>query len=195
VNVPRLTSETFPPYSYVPGRFPHPHADAGGHGFGHPAAPIGRVEPAQWRDCAPYLLGLDLFNHGYYWEAHEAWETAWNGAGRRGVTAAFLKALIQLAVAGVKVRQEMPMSAGAHARRAAELLRDVQRDAAQSCYMGLEIEPLAHAAEKFAEMPPSIGTARHDVEVLFSFVLVPVTPVPESPSPCSERSGSVDRGP
>jgi uncharacterized protein len=24
--------------------------------------------------------GLDVFNHGYYWEAHEAWEGLWQVA-------------------------------------------------------------------------------------------------------------------
>ncbi len=31
-----------------------------------------------------FLWGLDLFNHGYYWEAHEAWEGLWQVADRDG---------------------------------------------------------------------------------------------------------------
>ncbi|MER9007639.1 DUF309 domain-containing protein [Mesorhizobium sp. M0862] len=27
-----------------------------------------------------FRWGIDLFNHGYYWEAHEAWEPLWQTA-------------------------------------------------------------------------------------------------------------------
>ncbi|MET2831203.1 DUF309 domain-containing protein [Mesorhizobium shangrilense] len=27
-----------------------------------------------------FRWGSDLFNHGYYWEAHEAWEPLWHAA-------------------------------------------------------------------------------------------------------------------
>jgi hypothetical protein len=52
-----------------------------------------------------YLRGIDLFNHGFYWESHEAWEAVWISAGRRGSVADFLKALIKVAAAGVKARE------------------------------------------------------------------------------------------
>ncbi|WP_394885884.1 DUF309 domain-containing protein (plasmid) [Mesorhizobium sp. AaZ16] len=26
------------------------------------------------------VWGIDRFNHGYYWEAHEAWEPLWHAA-------------------------------------------------------------------------------------------------------------------
>jgi uncharacterized protein len=162
VIVPRHTTTPFPPYSYVPGRFPHPHTDPTGHRFGHDTS-----------DTDPFLLGVDLFNHGYYWEAHEAWETGWHASGRHGPTADFFKALIQLAVAGVKVRQAMPDSAAAHAQRAADLLRDVQRDVAQPRFMGLDLEPLAQEADRLAHRPPDAPTGElAPVEVVFAFALV-----------------------
>ncbi len=37
-----------------------------------------------WLRCRDYLRGIDLFNHGYYWEAHEVWEGLWHTAGHRG---------------------------------------------------------------------------------------------------------------
>jgi hypothetical protein len=49
-----------------------------------------------------YLRGIDLFNFGYWWESHEAWEGLWRACGRRGPAADFLKGLIKLAAAGVK---------------------------------------------------------------------------------------------
>jgi uncharacterized protein len=40
--------------------------------------------------------GVDLFNRGLYWEAHEAWEQAWM-PDRRGPDSGFYKGLIQVA--------------------------------------------------------------------------------------------------
>jgi predicted metal-dependent hydrolase len=40
--------------------------------------------------------GVDLFNRGLYWEAHEAWEEAWM-PDRRGPDSGFYKGLIQVA--------------------------------------------------------------------------------------------------
>lgn len=64
-----------------------------------------------------------MFQHGYYWEAHEAWETAWIAAGRRGPLADYLKALIKLAACGVKCLAGNRPGAIRHARRAQELLQ------------------------------------------------------------------------
>ena len=40
--------------------------------------------------------GIELFNSGLYWEAHEAWEEAWT-PDRRGPDRGFYKGLIQVA--------------------------------------------------------------------------------------------------
>lgn len=40
--------------------------------------------------------GIELFNEGLYWEAHEAWEEAWT-PDRRGPDRGFYKGLIQVA--------------------------------------------------------------------------------------------------
>src|SRR5205823_3318072 len=119
-----------------------------------------------------YLLGIDLFNHGYYWEAHEIWEGVWNANGRQGPAAPFLKALIQLAVVGVKVRQDMPESAAAHARRAAELLRQVADTTGSPRFLGLEVTALARSADQLVKQPPA-RPADQPVVVLFDFQLRP----------------------
>src|SRR5438876_1152114 len=86
---------------------PRPLNDPGAHSHGQANDPPA-VEPPRWRESRAYLRGLDLFNAGYFWEAHEVWEGLWKAAGRRGETADFLKGLIQLAVAGLKQRQGLP---------------------------------------------------------------------------------------
>jgi len=47
--------------------------------------------------ATPRLLrGVDLFNSGQYWEAHEVWEAEWT-PDRKGPDSGFYKGLIQVA--------------------------------------------------------------------------------------------------
>lgn len=100
----RYSQQPFPPYRYTPGRNPHPVIDSDGHSYGHednkPA-----FEPASWRASPDYRFGIDLLNHGYYWEAHEVFEGIWHLLGRRGDDARFIQALILLAVACLHQRR------------------------------------------------------------------------------------------
>jgi hypothetical protein len=121
-NPPRYTSRELPRYSYVPGQFPHPISDAAGHSFGHASEVVTPLDESNWQSNAAWLWAIDLFNQGFYWEAHEAWEVLWHAAGRRGPTADFLKGLIKLAAAGVKVREGKPEGVKLHTARAKQLL-------------------------------------------------------------------------
>src|SRR5262245_4846701 len=65
---PRLIPDIpFPLDAYLPGRSPHPNRDP----RRLPSEPSPPPDPADWRACRAYMYGIDLFNHGYYWEAHE----------------------------------------------------------------------------------------------------------------------------
>jgi hypothetical protein len=183
-----VPDEPFPPYAYVSGRFPHPVSDPAGHSYGvvreRPAPP----DPHCWQACRPYLLGLDLFNHGYYWEAHEVWEGLWHACGRAGPLAGVLKGLIKLAAAGVKVREGRPAGVRSHAARAAGLFRQAAAalgpDAA--CYLGLDLHRLAGWAEAIAARPEALHAApAAPVEVVFPFVLRPA----QEPPPGAELPG------
>lgn len=96
--------QPFPAYAYVPGRTPHPQRDADGHGVQLEPARIVAVDPGAWRTSAAYCYGVDLFNAGYPWEAHEAWEDLWRAYPQGAAAAAVLAGLIKLAAAGVKAR-------------------------------------------------------------------------------------------
>jgi hypothetical protein len=176
----RLTPNIpFPPYSYVTGRFPHPTRDPAGHSYGHSAARPLPLDPGNWNTSQPYLYAIDLFNHGYYWEAHEAWEALWHAAGRRGPMADFLKGLIKLAAGGVKVLEGRPEGVRRHARRAIELFHSVGNDstcAAGSSFCGLNLGELVHFAEQIAANPPVAQDRAAPVEVVFSFELCPGEP-------------------
>lgn len=144
-----LPDVPLPPYSFVPGRSPHPFHDPAGHSYQcvreHPAVP----DPAHWRQSRAFLRGVDLFNHGFYWEAHEAWEGLWHACGRHGVLADFLKGLIQLAAAGVKHREQVPQGMQNHARRAAELWQDTVSSLGtrQDQFLGLCLSELIESAK------------------------------------------------
>jgi predicted metal-dependent hydrolase len=49
------------------------------------------------------LYGIDLFNHGYWWEAHDALEIVWLAAGQKTTQCGlFVQGLIQLSGAQLK---------------------------------------------------------------------------------------------
>lgn len=102
LHAARLSTRWLPPYRYVPGRAPHPEADPRGYAHGVAPPPVPAVTPAAWRKSEDYLYGCDLYNHGYWWEAHGAWEGLWHAVGRAGVQGRFLQGLIQVANAHLK---------------------------------------------------------------------------------------------
>jgi hypothetical protein len=131
-----LPPRPLPPYSYVPGHeHPHPVTDPGGHQFDAPRPAVLAfdqlgTEPASRRQAIAALLAthpdwlhaLDLFNGGFYWEAHEAWEHFWHQLGRTTAEARFVQGLIHLAAACVKIREGRPEGVKRHTKRAGELL-------------------------------------------------------------------------
>jgi uncharacterized protein len=166
-----VPDEPFPPYSFVPGRFPHPVSDPAGHSFGVTAQPAPVLDPERWAENSRYLYGIDLFNAGYYWEAHEAWESLWHASGRTGLAADFLKGLIKLAAAGVKVREGRREGAVGHARAAADLFR--QTGSPHERYLGLPLSDLIGFAEAVAADPPSSTDPAAPVKIVFPFPLRP----------------------
>ncbi|MCA1686260.1 MAG: DUF309 domain-containing protein [Planctomycetia bacterium] len=166
--------ESWPPYTYVPGGpWPHPTGSAQGHSFGRVPPPESPVEGDGWSRSAMYLRGIALFNAGYYWEAHEAWEALWHAHGRKGPTADVIKGLIKLAAAGVKVREGQPHGITTHARRAADLFAKV-RDETGRHLLGLDLDQCAGLARGLAEAPPvDDGPADARVSRVFAFTIEP----------------------
>jgi uncharacterized protein len=160
---PRLVPELpFPPYSYLTGRHPHPTRDPAGHSFGLGSEPVPAAVSELWHESRDYRFGIDLFNHGYYWESHEIWEGLWHAAGRRGPTADFLKGLIKLAAAGVKAREGRWNGVRRHGERAAALFQETaaQLPGNTGRYFGLSLDALQQAAQSlapFAADPPGPG--------------------------------------
>jgi predicted metal-dependent hydrolase len=145
MTIPRFAPDRpLPPYAFVPGRHPHPESDPAGHSFGVARAPVAALDARNPQTSEAYLFGLDLFNRGYYWEAHVEFEALWHAAGRHGPSADFLKGLIRLAAAGVKHRAGNVRGVRSHAARAAALWHEVQRGLApgQEHFLGLRVREL-----------------------------------------------------
>jgi uncharacterized protein len=162
---PRLLPDRpFPPYAYVPGETPHPTRDPGGHSYGAEFRIPEPPDPEDWRACRDYLYGIDLFNHGFYWEAHEAWEGLWVACGRHGPTATYLQALISLAAAGLKARSGCARGMRANADKAVSLLESVASRAGshRTRYMGLDVSALANFATAISKTPQTTGTPAGD---------------------------------
>jgi DUF309 family protein family protein len=51
-----------------------------------------------------WFRGVDLYNRGYFWEAHEAWEAVWMERSRESDRALFVRGCIQSAAALLKLR-------------------------------------------------------------------------------------------
>lgn len=153
---PRGTDVALPPYRHVPGLTPHPVKHPAGHLHGVPA-PVGPTGctslPESWRDCTAYLYGADLFNHAYLWEAHEAWEAAWNAAGHETLPGLFLQGLVQVAAALLQHHRRILRGAAANLAKAERRLDEVQRAAPPGPYMGLDLAPWRAAVHDFLHGP------------------------------------------
>ena len=94
-----------PPYRYVPGLNPHPFRHRDGHMYtdGSAPAPAGVWNPTlSWQKDTAFLFAADLFDHRYYWEAHEAWEAMWHQTAAESSDHKLLQSLIQYAAAILK---------------------------------------------------------------------------------------------
>ena len=141
---------TLPPYAYVPGGpWPHPISAPGGHSSGRRHAAGGPVVDDDPGTSPTFLRGVELFDAGYYWEAHESWEALWHAHGRSGPTARLLKGLILLAAAGVKVREGRPAGVSTHAGRALRCFEGVE-----GVSLGLDLPGLIELARRVEADPP-----------------------------------------
>lgn len=131
------------------------------------------IKNDNWAASEAYLRGVELFNAGYYWEAHEAWEPLWLAHGRRGAVAGVLQGLIKLAAAGVKIREGRPAGARSHAARAALLFQEARRQEGRF-RLGLDLDEWIEKARSLAENPPSTqGPQDAPVFRVFEYQIAP----------------------
>ncbi|MEO1497182.1 MAG: DUF309 domain-containing protein [Planctomycetota bacterium] len=111
----RYSSRPLPAYAHTPGNTRRPTDESAATG-------VAPLSYDGWQASETHRYAVDLFNAGFWWEAHEAWEALWIAAGRRGPEADCLKAFIKLAAAGVKQREGRDAVVRRHAARCLDLL-------------------------------------------------------------------------
>ena len=89
--------------------------------------------------------GVELFNSGRYWEAHEAWEREWT-PDRKGLDSGFYKGLIQVAAGCLHYSRRNRRGALNKWRSGADYLRPYL-----PAHHGLRLAPLVQAVDGFLD--------------------------------------------
>ena len=147
-------ARTFPPYAYLPGRDPHPTGDPHGHSYtGEREPPAAYFEPARWSENEDYLFGVDLYNAGFFWEAHEVWEGLWHSAKHDALQADFLQGLIQCSAACLKIPMRQPAGLEKLSANGLARLERVARES-RGDDMGLDVRAFVDGFRAFAAARP-----------------------------------------
>jgi hypothetical protein len=125
----------FPLYRYMHGLNPHPTEDPLGHSYESSHESVDRAFPIDATN-PNYLFGVDLYNQGYLWEAHESWELVWQAA--TGQQREFVHGLILNAAALLKWHEGRVRGAVTHSQKAAACLERVVH-AGHSAFWGLDV--------------------------------------------------------
>lgn len=90
--------EPLPPYRYVQGgAHPNPVSGDGGHFQGRAFTAPDPLSEMAWMVNPLWLYGVDLFNHRFFWEAHEVWEPLWRGLDKAEPPGMYIQGLMQVA--------------------------------------------------------------------------------------------------
>jgi hypothetical protein len=152
-----VPGRALPARAYVPGRAPAPPPAAAPDPGSLPRS--ADDAPGDWRQHPVFLWGLDLYNHGFPWEAHEAWESLWLHAPRGSVVRDMLQALIQCAAAVVHARDGRPAGQATLTARALGRLAEVRARAGQRC-LGVDIDALDRGMRAYGQAGRAEGWPR-----------------------------------
>ena len=160
-----LPERPFPAYAFLPGRDPHPTRDPRGHSYSEPESTPSIWRPAEeWRENHEYLFGCDLYNQGFLWEAHEAWEDIWHPSKHDATQAEFLQGLIQCSAASLKIPMEQPGGLLKLTENGTARLEEVLRSEGAS-YMGLDLSDFIQSFREFASSSPASIEERPRIEL------------------------------
>jgi hypothetical protein len=137
------------------------------------------LQENRWAENRSYLLGLDFFNLGFYWEAHDEWDRLWRASGPDTMVGQFLKGLVKLAAAGMKVREESIHGVRRHAASAGEVFADVAAQADTDSFCGLDFTTMQFAADRAAQLSYPTDLEPGRPLRVFPFLLIP-EPIPLS---------------
>lgn len=148
-----LPTAELPEYTYIPGtETPHPIRDPKGHSHGRKGRNSKALTPENWAENRNYLLAIDYFNHGYYWEAHDEFDRLLRASDPETLAGRFLKGLVKMSAAGLKVRENSIHGVRRHAASAGEVFADVAAEVGEDRFCGLEFTMLQFAADRAAQL-------------------------------------------
>lgn len=107
-----------------------------------------RQSSEEWSADPGYLHGIDLFNHGCYWEAHEAWEDLWLPLPKESTLRIFIQGLIQASAALLKIRLRQQEPASSIWQRGKNRLESVLTKQDDGCYRGVDIPDFCLTIDK-----------------------------------------------
>jgi hypothetical protein len=121
VTLPRYTRTPLPARPWLGGPGRHPSEEPGRVAPSAPEVPWGELAHTEL-----FRLGVDLFNHGFYWEAHEAWRPLWSECPSGSALRAGLGGLIRMAAARLKLEMKCGSGARKLGREAIALLDEAR---------------------------------------------------------------------
>ncbi len=171
----RYTRVLFPRYVFRPGVNPHPTARPDGHSYRPPGddpTVVEPVAPEDWQRSTDYLYGCDLYNHAYWWEAHEAWEGLWQLVDKTAAQRRFLQGLIQVSACALKLALGNRRGARRLLERGRRHLDAVMDQTADPRFMGLALGSFLEAVNAYYRLRLDEGaTVTHDPEV-FPYIIL-----------------------
>ncbi|MFQ5734518.1 MAG: DUF309 domain-containing protein [Planctomycetaceae bacterium] len=173
-NARLLPTAELPDYTFVPGMdLPHPIRDPRGHSYGRKGRTSKPLTPDNWAENRNYLLAIDYFNFGYYWEAHDEFDRLLRASDAESLAGRFLKGLVKMSAAGLKVREHSIHGVRRHAASAGEVFADVAAEVGTDHFAGLELTTLQFAADRAAQLgyPPKLPAGK--AIRVFPFLLQP----------------------
>lgn len=159
-GVARVSDAPLPPYRFLPGLAPHPTADPAGHSFARAEEPDAGE--------AGFRVGVDLYNFGLWWEAHEAWEAVWLAAARGSPRRALLQGLIQVANAQLKLELGQRNAVVRLRRKYGELFA---RGAGQDMALGFGLAGWRRAVDDYFDARLAQEPLRHEPDSYPAIVL------------------------
>jgi len=151
----RYTSLPFPNRKYIPGIGIHPKKGKNGSHIPEIPDDLEKYSDDSWQRSIKYLYAVDLFNSGYWWEAHEVLEDLWIQAGKTTSLAKFIQGLIQISAALLKDFQSKSQAAEKLAAKGLSKL-----SLQQGIFLGIDVKQFTTDVELYFQkkglIPPSI---------------------------------------
>ena len=142
-DIPNYTDRKLPGYRHLPFQNAHPFLDKGGHSYGEKLTPAEGFNAENWLKSEEYLYCIDLFNNGFWWEAHERLKYTSMAAGQDSETNHFIRGLIQIAAALLKHFMGEEGGAQTLAKMGIETLRKKE-----GIFLGIDITTLTDQVEE-----------------------------------------------